>query len=335
MSLFTSDRQFLGLEEASLISGISWSGSPLSLRQRSSGRLSMPDGSFYEGDFEPRGAFDGKFRHFSGVSIIGKFRNGKLAQGEIFFPDGDRLAGSFKAKGALWVAGSVKFFRAGEEVGEKVESCFSAGAKKIYFSFKDVGFAIEWEKGIETEEKRLERLLLAPSGYYEYTKREGQITNTHKALEKLIYPCEQIERAGPNKRNVLVIHPLGFAILPCPNNKCLATFKGLESIIFKGGYKHSESKLSLKGAIFESGKDKTKELASLRVKRRTETELIIELDGVAQESLQIFQKNLTSLANKFSNRKPASPVKKIPTTASWTALRSLAAAVASGVDAKN
>lgn len=334
MSLFTSDRQFLGLEEATLMSGISWSGSPLSLRQQSSGRLTMPDGSFYEGDFEPRGVFEGEFRHFSGVSISGRFNNGKLVQGEISFPDGDRLQGSFRPRGALWVAGSAKFFRAGESNGEKVETGFTAGTKKIHFAYKDVGFAVEWDKGYESQNKKLERLLLSPSGYFEYTKREGEIINNHKALERLVYPCEQIERAGPTRRNVLVIHPLGFAILPCPNDKCLLTFKGIESIIFKGGYKHSESKLSLKGAIFESGKDKTKELAQLRVKRRTETELYIEMDGVVQESLLVFQKNLILLAEKFSTRRPPSPVKKLPVAGRWTALRSLAVAIASEKDAK-
>lgn len=279
MFLINSDSGLEAGEDRVFATGHSWSGSDLKRGARATGRLTLPDESFLEGDFGLRGDFDGEFRHFSGVAFRGKFLAGKMLRGEVDFGDGDVLEAEFRAEGKLWVASKAFLNSNGCRAPLSLNSATQLGAKTIHPRYKDVGFAVVWAAPPSPACSGVRDLLLSPCGYYEYQRAEGGTVTRHRLNRLLLFPCEEVERALPGGQKATVtVHPLGLAIRPTGPDACVATFRNFDRLLFKGAHHLSEFKFKLKGDLFLSADGSQKKFAKLCIKKSVESDLCIRLD---------------------------------------------------------
>lgn len=66
------------------------------------GIFELPDGSYYEGNFDSTGMTDGRFAILGRDFFEGKFSKDKILRGSLYFSDGDSLEGEWGNERMRW-----------------------------------------------------------------------------------------------------------------------------------------------------------------------------------------------------------------------------------------
>jgi len=283
-----------GCGEVRYLRGEIWSGELRGGLPRGSGRLTLLDGSFFEGELGPGFEFDGTFTHFTGTRVQGKWHQWRLLQGTFFFEDGDEFEGTWEQ------SGSVSKIRTGTLTTNENKISFSSqrtlesNNKVFYRNYQSQGFTVVWERFTHENFPTIKSLSLGANGWYCYMKEENNATTRHSRTMHTLLPCERIERLEENgKWSSVMVTPFGFAIRPLSGASCAVTFRLFDQLFFKGQHEVNEFKLKIKGQLFKKGLAGETSLGSLKIKHAVHAEPIVCFNGQSFDSLTHFYQFLS------------------------------------------
>lgn len=257
------------------------------------GRLQLPDGSYYEGNFDTSGMTDGRFVHFSKDYFEGRFQRDKCHKGTLYFRDGDSLEGEWAMERMKWNLRNGQL-RNEEKIGictfgKESKEIVIINKHKTVHKMTDNGFTVKYESYTLPNTRRIHNLSYTCEGTISY---ENKITDdiTERITTKLTsqLPLTKIEQY---KDNILIktIHKICFGFIIEHNGsdfKSKISFSDLNGITGNGVFEIDKIKFKFKGSLLY----KDNELGPFYIKKNNFIDLKIKFNKVHYEDMNEFCK---------------------------------------------
>ena len=256
------------------------------------GKLTLTDGSYYEGLFDTSGIVEGKFVHFSRDCFEGRFLRDRFESGSLHFCDGDVLKGEWGNERGKWVMKKGELYNednlhVGNFNRESDRVDYKSKGKEVFKFDSVLGFCVKYENCLVPDKSTIKNLCFTAEGMTQYEIHQSGILTeriTSKFTSQL--PYIKTEKILHNKTiKNLYNFCFGFTVETDEHNyTAKITFKDLDNISAEGQFEMEKVTFKFIGEI----KYKNTSIGNLNIKKGNFGGLKLKMDDNDFNTVNIF-----------------------------------------------